>query len=234
MPDNPGPLFPSPTPSEDPSIANAYSTRTAQLASTSHSDRTRRVLTYASMGIIVAAILVGAALSGVGRDQPEPAVAVPDSVPSVLRNVDASPPNSDDTVPTLAAPAAPEPTSQIRIPGPMGPPISDGDLGLRQPLSVPTCDGVGIVVIHSAVSPGNYSQEIAAALSSNPGTEYLRTDRSCPSLRQKSNDGNPIYAVYRPSGYTAEELCGDVRLQGGDAYGKWLDTVSDPALIVPC
>ncbi|MFL0580208.1 serine/threonine protein kinase [Dietzia sp. 179-F 9C3 NHS] len=109
-----------------------------------------------------------------------------------------------------------------------------GDLGLSVPMTRPSCDGRGIVVLYSAVTPGQYEQEVSAALARNPGALYLRTDQSCPSLRQRDPSGNVIYAVYRPSGYSKAELCADVRTAGGDAYGRWLDTTSDPNQIVTC
>ncbi|GAA1052679.1 hypothetical protein GCM10009570_12680 [Dietzia natronolimnaea] len=109
-----------------------------------------------------------------------------------------------------------------------------GDLGLNVPMSRPACDGRGIVVLYSAVTPGEYAQEIAAALARNPGASYLRTDMACPSLRARDENGNVIYAVYRASGYSRQELCADVRAMGPPAYGRWLDSTSDPSTLVTC
>ncbi|KZF06689.1 hypothetical protein A2J03_24140 [Rhodococcus sp. EPR-157] len=198
-------------------------------------------LTYVGIAVTVAAVLVGAALYGIERGRAEPVAAGP----VVARPVVTGPvsessegetrsPSAPDREVADPAPIAPALVSPAPTAAAAAPPVSDVDLGLSVPLTVPACDGSGIVVIHSAISPGAYAQEVAAALASNPGARYLRTDRSCPSLRQQSTEGNPIYAVYRVSGYTTTELCNDVRLQGGDAYGKWLNTASDPALIVPC
>ncbi|MFN3601343.1 MAG: serine/threonine protein kinase [Dietzia sp.] len=114
------------------------------------------------------------------------------------------------------------------------PPASTGDLGLGVPMSRPACDGRGIVVLYSAVTPGAYAQEISTALARNPGASYLRTDMACPSLRARDENGNVIYAVYRPSGYSRQELCADVRAVGPPAYGRWLDTTSDPSALVTC
>ncbi|MET3859708.1 hypothetical protein ABIE38_000605 [Dietzia sp. 2505] len=111
---------------------------------------------------------------------------------------------------------------------------STGDLGLSVPMSRPACDGRGIVVLYSAVTPGAYAQEISAALAQNPGASYLRTDMACPSLRARDENGNVIYAVYRASGYSRQELCADVRAMGPPAYGRWLDTTSDPTVLVTC
>lgn len=114
------------------------------------------------------------------------------------------------------------------------PQVSEGDLGLATPMARPSCDGRGIVVLHSAVTPGAYATEIRDALATYPAAGYLRADMACPSLRQRDQNGNPIYAVFRPSGYTRAELCSDVRAAGGAAYGRWLDTTSDPTTLVTC
>jgi serine/threonine-protein kinase len=100
-------------------------------------------------------------------------------------------------------------------------------------MSHPACDGTGIVVVGSAVTPGSYDADVQRFLNSSPGAEYLRTDESCPSLRQSLN-GNPIYTVYRVAGRTVDELCSAVRSAGGDAYGKWLNTTSDPTTWITC
>lgn len=107
-------------------------------------------------------------------------------------------------------------------------------LNVRTPITQPACDGMGIVVLRNATTPGKYDMEIQRGLDSFPGASYLRTDHSCPSLRQMSDAGTPIYAVYRPAGRTPGELCAAVRRAGGDAYGKWLDMTTDPKFIQPC
>lgn len=109
-----------------------------------------------------------------------------------------------------------------------------GDLGLPTPITKPTCDGLGILVVYNAVIPGSYATEIGNALTAHPGSQYLRTDQSCPSLRHRSDQGTPIYTVYRPIGYTQSEVCAAVDRENSDAYGKWLDMKSDPTQIIAC
>ena len=104
-----------------------------------------------------------------------------------------------------------------------------GDLGLSVPMTRPACDGTGVVFLFAAVTPGAYAGEIQYALDKFPGSRYLRTDQACSSLYQSSDDGNPIYAVYRPAGSTSATLCAAVAAAGGDAYGKWLDNSTDPS-----
>ncbi|WP_137723707.1 hypothetical protein [Prescottella subtropica] len=109
-----------------------------------------------------------------------------------------------------------------------------GDLGLSTPMTVPACDGTGIVVLANATDPASYRTEIQRYLTTYPGASYLRTDRSCPSLRQASDSGDPIYTVYREAGRTTSEVCAAVRAAGGDAYGKRLDGTSDPSTWITC
>ena len=113
-------------------------------------------------------------------------------------------------------------------------PASEVALRVNVPISQPPCDGTGIVVLGSAVVPGKYDSEIQRLLNANPGAQYLRTDYACPSLRQVSDSGTPIYAVYRIAGRTMSELCSAVRAAGGDAYGKWLDTTTEPSYLMKC
>ena len=132
-----------------------------------------------------------------------------------------SDPTSADTLPTAARPAPRPDASRVA-------------LNVSVPISQPDCDGSGIVVLRSAVTPGNYGAEIQRYLNEFPGSSYLRTDHSCPSLRQSTDSGSPIYAVYHPAGRTEAEICSAVRRAGGDAYGKRLDMTTDPRYMITC
>ena len=101
------------------------------------------------------------------------------------------------------------------------------------PISRPACDGTGIVVVANATTPGSYATEVQNYLNQYPGFSSLSTDQSCPSLRQSLN-GNPIYAVYKVAGSTLADICALRNQVGGDAYGKWLDTTSDPSTYLTC
>ncbi|ARE34899.1 serine/threonine protein kinase [Rhodococcus sp. BH4] len=114
------------------------------------------------------------------------------------------------------------------------PSARNGDLGVSKPITVPSCKGTGIVVLANATDPATYASEIQNYLDAFPGSKYLRTDQSCPSLRQVSDSGTAIYTVYRESGNTESKICKDVRAAGGDAYGKWLDTTTDPSTRMTC
>jgi hypothetical protein len=118
---------------------------------------------------------------------------------------------------------------------PQPPPAAASDsLPVGVPITHPACDGTGIVVVGNAITPGRYTADVQQLLTEFPGSSYLRTNESCSSLRQASNAGNPIYAVYRVAGRTQEEVCAAVRSAGGDAYGKWLDNTTDPSDVIPC
>jgi hypothetical protein len=96
-------------------------------------------------------------------------------------------------------------------------------------MTVPACDGTGIVLLFASITPGAYASEIEQALDTYPGSSYVRTDQACPSLNQATSSGGPIYAVYRMGG-----LCAAVNAAGGSAYGKWLDNTTDPNSSIAC
>ncbi len=114
------------------------------------------------------------------------------------------------------------------------PRISPNSLNVSVPMSHPACDGSGIVVLANAVTPGRYDAEIQHYLDMHPGASYLRTDESCSSLRARDDAGNPIYAVYRQAGRSRADVCAAVRAAGGNAYGKWLDTTTNPRDMITC
>ena len=131
-------------------------------------------------------------------------------------------------------PPAPPPAPRAPAPAPPAPSPPSGDLGLGQPMSRPSCNGQGIVVLGSVTTPGQYASGVQRLLAAHPGASYLRTDQTCPSLRAATEEGNPIYAVYQQAGGTTAEVCAAVRSAGGDAYGKWLDYTTDPSFRIPC
>lgn len=153
----------------------------------------------------------------------DPPRTVTRTAPPVTITQSVSPP--PNPVPSPAPPRAPAPRN---LPG------HPGDLGLATPMSRPSCNGQGIVVLGSVTTPGQYANGVQRLLAAHPGASYLRTDQTCPSLRAATDEGNPIYAVYRPAGNTVAAVCAAVRSAGGDAYGKWLDYTTDPSYRIPC
>lgn len=147
------------------------------------------------------------------------------------RTVTRTPPPVTVTRPGSTPTVAPPPPRPSASPT-ASPPF--GDLGLARPMSRPSCNGQGIVVLGSVTTPGQYPAGVQGLLDAHPGASYLRTDQTCPSLRPETDEGNPIYAVYRPAGDTTAEVRSAVCYAGGDAYGKWLDYTTDPGFQITC
>jgi serine/threonine-protein kinase len=147
------------------------------------------------------------------------------------------------SAPPTAAPAEPmegpvaggEPNGPADPPANAPPPSSPstGDLGLSTPITRPACNGQLIVVLGNVTTPGQYESGVSRLLRLHPGASYLRTDKSCPSLRQADDRGNPIYAVYRTAA-NMTDVCAQIRAAGGDTYGKRLDTTTDPTKFITC
>ncbi|MFW0792791.1 serine/threonine-protein kinase [Gordonia sp. CPCC 205515] len=176
------------------------------------------------IGAVVAAVLAVAAVGWwlvAGRSVPKETDSTSQQAITTVTTVTSTDPTSIRTTVTSEQPA------------PSQPRFSTGDLGLGTPISRPACDGTGIVVVGNATEPATYQTEIAALLSRYPGSSYLRTDQTCPSLRQ-SLDGNPIYAAYYVAGKTTGEICALRGQIGGNAYGKWLDMSSPPDHQISC
>jgi len=185
--------------------------------------------------VIVFAVLLGAWLA---RPPSEPPTASPPQPTSAWTETSESrppetPTPSETVTKTATVTQPPAPTR----PSPRGPapaPRLPGDLGLPTPISDPPCNGQGIVVLGNVTTPSEYAQGVQRLLVTYPGSSYLRTDQSCPSLRQADDEGDPIYAVYRYAGRTEAEVRGAVCAAGGDAYGKWLDYTHDAAHQIRC
>ena len=193
-------------------------------------------------GIAAALVIVLAALLGAWLARPPsepPTASPPQSTSAWPETSESRPPETvTKTSPpvTVTAPRPPTtygPPPPTATPPPKPTPVP-GDLGLRTPMSDPPCDGRTIVVLGNITTPGMYPSGVQALLDANPGAYYLRTDQSCPSLRQASDERNPIYAVFRFAGRSEPEACAAVNSAGAGAYGKWLDYRHDPAYIIPC
>jgi hypothetical protein len=78
------------------------------------------------------------------------------------------------------------------------------------------------------------AMSVQRLLDAHPGAFYLRTDQTCPSLRPATAEGNPIYSIFQLGGRTQEQVCAAVNTAGEEAYGKWLNTTTDPEYIIPC
>lgn len=209
-----------------PVVTNPTQTLGSERESVSPSRRTALI----AAGIVAVLLAVGAvafvgALLGQSQSTPPAASAPPSSTLQPATTLD-----TPRTVTQTAPPLTITPSSSPR--GPASP--ARGDLGLSTPMSYPVCNGQGIVILGSVTTPGLYAAGVQRLLDAHPGAFYLRTDQTCPSLRPATEDGNPIYAVFELGGTTRSALCAAVRAAGDNAYGKLLDTTTDPGYIVPC
>jgi serine/threonine-protein kinase len=207
---------------------------------TARQDVSRTPRTAVMIAAGVAALIVVGLVAFIGARLGQPDTAPPTAGPTSPTLIPPEPTMGPSRPPRTVTQTQPAPTiTQIPPPtrGPSGTsPLSrpPGDLGLATPMSSPVCNGQGILVLGNVTTPGQYETGIQRLLDLHPGASYLRTDQSCPSLRQASDEGNPIYAVFRHAGTTSGQVCGAVRAAGGDAYGKWLDTTTDPGYMLPC
>jgi serine/threonine-protein kinase len=192
----------------------------------------RTALIAISIAGLLAVGLVAFIGARLAQQQSSPPIATPPRSSSISQA--SQPPGPPETVPRAAPP--------VTVTSPVAPPPRStpsqsaryGDLRLTMPMSYPSCNGQGIVVLGSVTTPGLYAAGVQRLLDAHPGAFYLRTDQTCPSLRQATEEGNPIYAVFELSGANQGAVCAAVRAAGGIAYGKWLDTTTDPGYIIPC
>jgi len=113
---------------------------------------------------------------------------------------------------------APEPTD---VPLPEVPELVPGDLGLAATMTRPPCDDRYITVVASSLDPANDARVVADALARYPGSSYLKTMETCPSLRP-SVDGAEIYVVYFGPFSTSSEACAARSSGPSDAYARIL------------
>ena len=109
-----------------------------------------------------------------------------------------------------------------------------GDLAVPgRPMQRPGCDGSFITVIASAIGNQASAAGIANVLDAYPGSNYLRTDQTCPSLTPEK-DGQPIYVVYFGPFAFASDACA-ARAQGTEgAYARQLSNDLGPDHGVSC
>ena len=109
-----------------------------------------------------------------------------------------------------------------------------GDLAIPgRPMQQPGCDDTYITVIASAVGAQASAGGITNVLDAYPGSNYLRTDQTCPSLTPDI-DGEPVYVVFFGPFAFASDACA-ARAQGTEgAYARRLTTEVGPDHGVAC
>ncbi|GAT08440.1 serine/threonine protein kinase [Mycolicibacterium novocastrense] len=220
VPERSDPVPPTPT----PKTAELLSSKSTALIA----------IGVAAVLAVVIVVLLAAVIDG--DSPPPPTTAAPTSPPWDEREPTQTsrPPRETVTETATVTPPPPPPVPRPQPPQRPAPTRPPGDLGLPTPISTPLCNGQGIVVLGNVTTPGMYAGGIQRLLNQYPGSSYLRTDQSCPSLRQADDEGDPIYAVYRYAGRTLSEVRSAVCATGGDAYGKWLDYVTPPDRMITC
>ncbi len=172
----------------------------------------------------------GAALDDEDRAEEESST-VPSS--SVADEVDTT--GSVATVPAQVVPTTttqPPPQTTLASPPPAttaAPPPTTvpGDLGLAVPMTRPPCDDTYITLLASSLDPATDATAVGDALARYPGSAYLKTIETCPSLRP-SVDGAEIYVVYLGPYLTESEACAARASGPSDAYVRILSlTVPD-------
>jgi serine/threonine-protein kinase len=138
--------------------------------------------------------------------------------------------NPTPTVAPAAADASPAVPATRSVSAPTQP---TGDLGLSTPMSSPSCDGSTIVVVGN-VTDAPWASQVREQLADHPGARYLRTDRSCSTLRQATETGNPIYAAYYGPFTDVSTACSVKANAGGDAYVKTMDQATSPSSSITC
>src|SRR3954470_7713798 len=210
----------------------------------------RRVLGWLITGLVLIAVALSIGLlfgrgstaatgkqpaAGAGQSTTEssaPATSTDEpSAPATSTDESSAPTSTDagssasDTTGTAPTESAPDTTDA---------PQSGEDLGLSTPISHPACDGQWIVLVGAATTPGRYPEGIGGLLESYPGSQYLVTEGSCSSLRQRTADGNLIYAVFLGPFPGEADACAMRAQVGGGAYVKVLDDTTPPEQAGSC
>ena len=100
-------------------------------------------------------------------------------------------------------------------------------------MAKPECDGSFITVVGSAVDPERYVEIVKLILDSYPGSQYLCTDQTCPSLRAEL-EGAPIYVGFFGPFPDQDEACAARVLGPSDAYVRILSDSVPFTHVVDC
>lgn len=148
------------------------------------------------------------------------------TAPAETTTPSSAPATTEPPPPATAAPATTAPGSDVgTVPGDLG--VAD------RPMQQPTCDGGYIAVLASPIGEQATAASLASVLDTYPGSNYLRTDQTCPSLTQ-SRDGQPIYVVFLGPFAVESDAC-TARAEGPEgAYARRLSSELTPDHVVDC
>lgn len=142
----------------------------------------------------------------------------------VTTSVDAPPVTEAELAVTTTLSAQVIPTTVVTSTKPN---VLPGDLGLAQPISKPPCDDTYITIVASALNPDTNASVLTSVLERYPGSAYLKTSETCPSLRPSLN-GEEIYVAYFGPFQFSDEACAARSKGPADAYVRILSlTVPD-------
>ena len=156
----------------------------------------------------------------------------PPTAPPTTALVEPSTTTAPTTVPPASAPTT-SPPPVTAAPG-AGDDAVPGDLAVPgRAMQRPPCDGSFITVLASPIGDQATAAGMAAVLDQYPGSNYLRTDQTCPSL-SPSSGGEPIYVVfYGPFAFDSDACA--ARADGPDgAYARQLSDELGPDHSVTC
>lgn len=176
---------------------------------------------------------------------PTTSIVAPATVPGTTTPAPMPPPTAT-TNPPVTTPPAPatsaRPTTIATTTAPAPPttaPGADpdsvpGDLGIPgYAMQAPPCNDSFITIIASAVGDDVAAAGVEAYLDDYPTSNYLRTDRTCPSLAQDI-DGEPIYVVYFGPFPFAADAC-EARADGTEgSYARTLSETDPPNHTINC
>ena len=173
----------------------------------------------------VAAVSTTESATGTTTPAPMPATTMPIQTTAPTSAPSTAPPTTEPP-PATAAPATTAPGAD--------PDTVPGDLGVPgRAMQRPACDGSFITVLASPIGGQATAASLAAVLDTYPGSNYLRTDETCPSLTPSSG-GEPIYVVFLGPFSIDSDACA-ARSNGPDgSYARQLSDDLSPDHVVTC
>ena len=154
--------------------------------------------------------------------------------PTPLPSTSSTPATTPSTTPATEPSTAPTTAPPVTAAPDAGDDAVPGDLGVPgRPMQQPACDGSFITVLASPIGDQATAGGVAAVLEQYPGSNYLRTDQTCPSLNPSSN-GQPIYVIFLGPFAFDSDACA-ARADGPDgAYARQLSDEVGPDHSVNC
>lgn len=158
------------------------------------------------------------------------ATSPPTTSPTPLPSTSPAP----STTPTTAPPTTPTTSPPVTAAPGAGDDAVPGDLGIPgRAMLRPSCDGSFITVLASPIGDQATAAGVEAVLEQYPGSSYLRTDQTCPSLNP-SSDGRPIYVIFLGPFAFDSDAC-TARSEGPEgAYARQLSDEVGPDHSVTC